>query len=62
MNLEEKIKEIQSKKPHPIIFISGLGGSGKTTFAKKLVTENPNAKLFELDWITYILPRKELGV
>ncbi len=50
MNLNEKIKEIQSKKSHPIIFIAGMGGSGKTTFAKKLVAENINAIHFELDW------------
>jgi len=50
MNFNKKIKQIQSQKLHPVIFVSGLGGSGKTTFAKKLVAETPNAKLLELDW------------
>jgi uridine kinase len=44
------IKEIESKKLHPIIFVSGLAGSGKTTFTKKLVAEYKNAMRFELDW------------
>lgn len=50
MNLDKYIKEIESKKLHPIIFVAGMGGSGKTTFAKKLVAENLNAVHFELDW------------
>jgi uridine kinase len=50
MNLNDSIQKIQSEKSHPVIFICGLGGSGKTTFAKKLAAEHENAKILELDW------------
>lgn len=60
MDLGNKLKELQSKKSHSIVFVSGLGGSGKTFLAKKLVEENPNARHFELDWYL-VLPSSERG-
>ncbi|MBU0999417.1 hypothetical protein KKG24_03925 [Patescibacteria group bacterium] len=50
MDITEHLKKIQFQKSHPIVFISGMGGSGKTTFANKIVNQNNNAKHFELDW------------
>lgn len=50
MNIDDRIIELQSTKSHPVIFICGLGGSGKTTFARKLAQKYENAHILEWDW------------
>lgn len=58
MELEDSIRAIENKKEHPVVFVCGLGGAGKTTFAKQLVAQNPGSILLHLDWYaTY--PTKE---
>jgi adenylate kinase family enzyme len=48
--LDKYIRKLESSKLHPIIFISGFRGSGKTTLAKKLVATYLNAIHFDSDW------------
>jgi len=57
---EIKAKLIKGKKPvqNPeVIFVSGLPGSGKTTYTHNIIKENQNYIILDVDYIFYNLPQ-----
>lgn len=51
----KSVKKLLSQKDRPIVFICGLGGSGKTTFAKNIAQEIevPSVAVHSDWWATY---------
>jgi uridine kinase len=54
MEPDGSIQKLLFQKEHPVIFITGFSGSGKTTEAGKLAARYPNTKIVATDWyLTY---------
>jgi uridine kinase len=55
MESDSIIQKLLSEKEHPVVFVCGFSGSGKTTTALHIAATYPNTKILHLDWyITYI--------
>lgn len=60
--LLDAIDSIPTQKKHPVLFLSGLGGMGKTTFAHK-VEERRKSVVVETDWyLTYATEDRKMRI